>query len=130
MQHNQAALAAIVKSEIEIQGHTDLTSQGLKFSGNAQRRRRKFLIFHGTFLLNFDLPQVERFLLMPSKQPTYRQNRSHREFLTNLNLAPDAVKHALQTQWQANEPFTDLPMKNIEELARTKYSTAEWNLRM
>jgi hypothetical protein len=49
--------------------------------------------------------------------------------LTNLNLSPDAVKHALQTQWHATEPMRDLPLEKIEELARTKYLTDEWNFK-
>jgi lipoate-protein ligase A len=129
MQCNQTALAPLVKADIHIQGHTDLSIHNQKFSGNAQRRRRKFLLFHGTFLLDFDLLQIEKFLLMPSKQPTYRKNRPHHEFLTNLNLSPDAVKHALQTQWHATEPMRDLPLEKIEELARTKYLTDEWNFK-
>jgi lipoate---protein ligase len=129
MQRNQTAVAPLVKGEIRIQGHTDLALANLKFSGNAQRRRRKFLIFHGTFLLNFDLALVEKYLLMPSKQPDYRQNRSHAEFLTNLNLTADTAQHALQTEWHATEPFGNLPTKEINELTRSKYSTPEWNFK-
>lgn len=129
MQRNQAALAPLVQGEIRIQGHTDLALNGLKFSGNAQRRRRKFLIFHGTFLLNLDIPSISKFLLMPSKQPDYRQNLPHEDFLVNLNVSAVAVKQALRNEWQAAGSSTDLPTDKIEELCRTKYSTAEWNLR-
>src|SRR3984957_2817791 len=62
MRRNLAALAPLVKGDLAIRGHTDLTVGDLKFSGNAQRRRRKFLIFHGTFLLQFDLSLVEQLL--------------------------------------------------------------------
>src|SRR5204863_6569004 len=40
------------KSEIAVRGHTDLALGDHKFSGNAQRRRRRAVLFHGTFLLN------------------------------------------------------------------------------
>jgi lipoate-protein ligase A len=129
MRQNQAALAPLVNGEINVRGHTDLTVRNLKFSGNAQRRRRKFLLFHGAFLLHFDLSLIEKFLLMPSLQPDYRQNRSHAEFLTNLNLTPDIVKHAIQNKWFAREPLLDLSMEKIAELARLKYSTREWNFK-
>jgi lipoate-protein ligase A len=130
MQRNRAALAPLVKGEILIQGHTDLALGGLKFSGNAQRRRRKFLIFHGTFLLNFDIPSMAELLRMPSKQPDYRQNRRHEEFLRNLHLPAETVKRALRDEWRATEQLRDLPMEKIEELCRTKYSSPEWNLKL
>jgi lipoate-protein ligase A len=84
---------------IEVQGHTDLTLDGLKFSGNAQRRRKHWLLFHGTFLLNFDLALIGELLPMPSRQPDYRVSRPHGKFLTNLNLPADAVKAALKKTW-------------------------------
>ena len=129
MQRNQAALAPLVKGEIQIQGHTDLAVNGLKFSGTAQRRRRNFLIFHGTFLLGFDIPSMSEFLRMPSKQPDYRQSRLHEKFLANLNVSFEAVKRALRNEWQATEALGDLPMAKIEELTQTKYSTTDWNLK-
>jgi lipoate-protein ligase A len=124
-------------SSIAIRGHTDLTlstihnpqSTPLKFSGNAQRRRKTFLLFHGTFLLNFDLALIEKLLLMPTKQPDYRQHRAHSEFLTNLHLPADAVKQALQSAWGATVPLEEIPHDQIAALTREKYSTAEWNFK-
>ena len=112
-----------------VRGHTDLAIGGLKFSGNSQRRKKNFLLFHGTFLLNFDLALVSEFLRMPSKQPDYRQSRSHGEFLTNLNLSPDKVKAALKKSWNATEELKDFPKSEIQKLAAQKYSTDEWNLK-
>ena len=130
MGRNQAALATLLREPVGIRGHTDLAVGELKFSGNAQRRRRKFLIFHGTLLLTFDLPMIEKFLRMPSQQPDYREHRPHKEFLSNLNLTPATVKRAFQDQWQATKPLNDLPLAEIQELSRTKYATAEWNLKL
>ncbi|MGA2029805.1 MAG: lipoate--protein ligase family protein, partial [Verrucomicrobiota bacterium] len=110
-------------------GHTDLAIDGLKFSGNSQRRKKSFLLFHGTFLLNFDLALVGDFLEMPSKQPDYRASRSHGEFLTNLNLSADKVKAALKKSWNAIEELKDYPKSEIQKLANEKYSTDEWNLK-
>src|SRR5579863_7685834 len=74
MERNRTAIKELLKASVENCGHTDLAAGNLKFSGNAQRRLRKTLIFHGTFLLNFDLALIEHVLRMPSKQPDYRQN--------------------------------------------------------
>ena len=126
---HQAALKPLLKKAATIQGHTDLATGGLKFSGNAQRRQRRCLIFHGTFLLGFDIAQVGKFLRMPSKQPDYRRNRPHAEFLTNLNLSSADVKAALRNIWSANEVFANVPTDKIHELVREKYSTEAWNLK-
>ena len=139
MERNRVAIESEFRSQnsearISICGHTDLAinhqpSTINKFSGNSQRRKKNFLLFHGTFLLNFDLALVGELLRMPSKQPGYRQSRSHGEFLTNLNLSADKVKAALAQIWNANEELKNPPLEEISKLTREKYSTDEWNLK-
>ena len=123
------ALEPLIGPGVEIQGHTDLAVGMRKFSGNAQYRKRRFLLFHGTFLLHFDISFLEKILPVPSKQPAYRQNRTHGNFLTNLNLPPDKVKEALKQSWSAREEFKNIPVETIERLARERYSSDEWNLK-
>jgi lipoate---protein ligase len=123
------ALAPLLAAKPEIQGHTDLALHHLKFSGNAQRRLKNCLIFHGTFLLNFDISLIEKILPLPSKQPCYRENRSHADFLTNLNVPPADVKTALRKIWNAQESLKDIPTEKIRELVSTRYSRTEWNLK-
>jgi len=130
MERNRAAIQSLCPdAEITVRGHTDLCLGDLKFSGNSQRRRKNFLLFHGTFLLNFDLALVGEILRMPSKQPDYRQHRPHAKFLTNLNLSAKTVKTALQKAWAAGLPLKNPPMEEIAILARNKYATSEWNQR-
>jgi lipoate-protein ligase A len=146
LQKHRDTLQPLLRTPVEIQGHTDLTiplppsfsptgGEGgregkLKFSGNSQRRKRHSVIFHGTFLLNFDLGLIEKFLRMPSQQPAYRGGRPHRDFLTNLNLAADAIKQSLRRAWEAHEPLADFPTDAIAHLTSTKYSTDDWNLKL
>jgi lipoate---protein ligase len=129
MQKQRDAIQPLVKGGVAIEGHTDLALGNLKFSGNAQRRKRNALIFHGTILLNFGLALIEKYLWMPSKQPEYRSNRSHKEFLMNLGVAAEVVKQAIRNEWQAGEQFTDVPTAQINSLSVGKYSTDSWNLR-
>ena len=114
-------------TRIAVRGHTDLCLGDLKFSGNSQRRRKAFLLFHGTFLLNFDLALVSEVLRMPSKPPDYRKRRAHGNFLTNLNVPAEKVKAALAKAWDADSPLKDPPMGKTAVLARDKYATQEWN---
>jgi lipoate-protein ligase A len=117
------------RPEIAVRGHTDLAIRDRKFSGNSQRRRKQFLLFHGTFLLHFDLALISELLPLPSKQPAYREHRSHDQFLMNLNVPAEKVKAALRQAWQAEEELKNPPLEKIKALALEKYATREWNFK-
>ncbi len=132
MECNRGAIQSAIRNPqpaIRVQGQTDLAIEGLKFSGNSQRRRRRFLLFHGTFLLDLDITLVEALLSLPSKQPDYRRNRSHKDFLTNLAASSRSMKAALALAWNATAPLTDFPRKEIQSLTREKYLTHSWTFR-
>jgi lipoate-protein ligase A len=132
MRRNRAAIESAIRnpqSAIAVRGHTDLAIGGRKFSGNSQRRRKHFLLFHGTFLLNFDLALISILLEMPSKEPDYRESRKHADFLTNINVSNEALKAALQKAWDADSLLTNPPLEKIKALAREKYLTNEWNFK-
>jgi lipoate-protein ligase A len=138
MRRNRAAVESLFRTfnlqlstfNLSIGGHTDLVIGGRKFSGNSQRRRRKFLLFHGTFLLDFDLPLIGELLQVPSKQPDYRRNRAHGKFLVNLKAPAGQLKNALNKAWNASEELHDFPKQETHRLAVEKYSTARWNFRL
>jgi lipoate-protein ligase A len=121
LQRHKDALEGAGAPLIQIEGTSDLTTGGLKFSGNAQRRRRSFLLFHGTLLLSFDLSLMEELLLQPTKQPEYRRQRSHKDFLTNVDLPPQVIKETLRKCWNATEILKEVPLARIAELAKTSY---------
>lgn len=151
MERNSRAVQSAIghrPSAVSVRGHTDLTlvtchtlaalkpGEGgppgppRKFSGNSQRRHKKALLFHGTFLLNFDLALVNELLPMPSKQPDYRHHRGHGDFLSNLDIPADRLKSALAEIWNADGEMDDLPDKELHRLAAEKYSTAGWNFKL
>ena len=130
MEKNCAAIQTLLPtSEISVRGHTDLCVGDAKFAGNSQRRRKNFLLFHGTLLLDCELNLISELLLMPSLQPDYRASRPHSDFVTNLNLPAEKIKAALAKEWNVNEQLKNPPLVEISQLAREKYSTREWNFR-
>jgi lipoate-protein ligase A len=139
MEKHRAALSSLVPqlSTVCVRGHSDLTlgdpstnsGQALKFSGNAQRRRRRHLLFHGSFLLGLDVDRIERLLPMPSREPDYRHHRPHKDFIINLDLAARHIQDALKKSWNATEPLRDVPAGKITALARTQYATDDWNFK-
>ena len=114
---------------VGIQGISDLTLNGRKFSGNAQHRKRLCTLFHGTFLLRFDMALIETLLQMPSRQPAYRKERSHENFLCNLSMKPADARGALKQAWDAKDRLEKVPFDRIQALLRERYSRREWNLK-
>ena len=100
-----------------------------KFSGNAQRRKRRALLFHGSFLLDLDLGLLGQVLAHPSKEPDYRGQRAHTDFLANLAVSCAAIKGALIDCWQAAGPVEAPPWARMRQLVGEKYSRREWNLK-
>jgi lipoate-protein ligase A len=129
LERHEAALRPLLGPEVKARGTSDLTLGDLKFSGNAQRRKRHFILFHGTFLLDFDISLMEDILLHPPAEPDYRKNRVHGDFVTNVKTSANALKVALKKTWNADGKLEDIPKDKIEELVREKYSTDEWNLK-
>ncbi len=130
LERHKQLFTTLTGSAVAIEGTSDLTIAGRKFSGHAQRRKRRFVLFHGSILLKADLSLIEKVLLLPAKQPAYRQNRSHSRFLANLNLPAGAVSAALQQAWGATEVLGRLPTSQIKDLLRTRYTNYTWNYRL
>jgi lipoate---protein ligase len=131
MERNRKALADLLGCDVSVEGHTDLAVNAsgklLKFSGNAQRRRRNAVLFHGTFLWNFDLMLVSKLLNRPSKEPDYRQSREHSAFIANVSATAEQIKNGLRSAWMTDGPLEAPPLRAIESLARDRYSSHEWN---
>src|SRR5262249_6757477 len=101
MERSRRALEPLVGAPVAIEGFTDLTLGGRKFSGNSQYRKKHALLFHGSFLLDCDISLIERLLPAPPRQPDYRRRRPHRDFLTNIHIPAAAIKAALREVWNA-----------------------------
>jgi lipoate-protein ligase A len=126
---HQDTLSTLLGAPVEKKGHTDLAIGGLKFSGNAQRRRQKCLLFHGSFLLHLDIALLEKTLPFPSRQPDYRSGRSHADFLMNLKVPAHLLKGALVKSWSASDTLPALPFEPIGRLVEERYGRDEWNLK-
>lgn len=123
--HIGEALADRVRGATH-RGTSDLCLDGRKFSGNAQRRRRDWLLHHGTILYDFDLGQVSRYLREPARQPDYRAARPHGDFITNLRADAPWLINRLRAAWDANEPLADWPYEATARLVAERYARPEW----
>ena len=66
-----------------------------KFSGNAQKRGRNFILHHGTILYNFNIDLISEYLLIPENMPDYREGRLHSDFVGNIALGRDKIKQGI-----------------------------------
>jgi lipoate---protein ligase len=129
MRKQRDALVSLLGTEVCVQGHTDLALGSVKFSGNAQRRKRNYLLFHGTFLVDLDLARVGELLRFPSRVPEYRRERSHGQFLANIPVTGDSIQAALRSAWNALDVLESPPLENVRELVGTRYARDSWNVR-
>jgi len=112
---------------VELAGTSDLVLDGRKFSGNSLRCRKDGVLYHGTLLLEASVEMIGRCLKMPPRQPDYREQRAHEEFLTNLRLPAGELAAALRQVWQCEERLVDWPRAEVERLVDERYGLESWN---
>lgn len=126
MERNRQALEKASGQPVSVRGCTDLVVGDLKFSGNAQRRRRTALLFHGTLLLQFDPSVMESTLRLPERRPKYRGDRGHAAFVGNLALDASDVMQAMRTIWKVQGDALSVPRDAIESMTEERRGDQRW----
>lgn len=114
---------------VQVLGSGDLTIQGRKVAGSAQRRLRAHFLIHTTLLYDFPLDLIARCLAMPDRQPSYREGRSHNDFLANLGLPREVLVEAVRRAWlPAGEPAlpAEVPADRVRDLVAAKFADPSW----
>jgi len=132
MSKMQAALKTL-GIDAKISGTSDLTVGGQKVSGNALRCKRNWFVYHGTMICDLEIDLIANCLGKPIRQPEYRQLRSHRSFLDQLDTSAGELEEAIARTWSAD--FEATPdagwlarlKEKCDQLLTEKYSTDQWN---
>ncbi|MCX5770129.1 MAG: lipoate--protein ligase family protein [Candidatus Hydrogenedentes bacterium] len=110
-------------------GVSDMAIRGLKFSGNAQKRRRRHILHHGTVLYALDTQKIARYIREPIDRPQYRGTRDHHGFLTTVPLRSQDLKLVLCDAFNA-DPRPVKPGHNeleaAKNLAKETYRAQDW----
>ncbi len=117
--------------DAEFLPYSDLAVGGRKFSGNAQARKKRYFLHHGTVLYGMDMSKVAKYLKHPPKEPEYRKRRSHGEFLTNISIsAADAESVVREAFKCGNDHWRPDPsdLGGLRDLIERKYLSDSWNL--
>jgi lipoate---protein ligase len=121
-------IAQALGHEVLVLGISDLARETMKFSGNAQRRLQRYFLHHGTLLYDFNLEIIEELLKHPAKQPDYREQRRHRDFVGNLGLDQNTIKERLKNAFSASHVWSgELP--DTQALIDEKYGQRAWTYR-
>ncbi len=127
--------------QIAMEGTCDLTIANRKFSGNALRCKRYWMLYHGTIMYSMPLEWLSNYLREPSRQPEYRKKREHDSFVTNIldasrSISPsefrDRLERQLATTWNASESWQSCPWKILvdkesRQLLHSRYSNQLWH---
>jgi lipoate-protein ligase A len=110
-------------------GTSDLVLGGKKFSGNSLRVKRRHLLYHGTLLYDMPLQWCSRWLRTPPRQPEYRREREHLEFMTRIPISGSNLRRAIRRAWGDPPPHSEWPQARTAQLVEEKYSRDDWNRR-
>ena len=127
--------------QIDIDGTCDLTIANRKFSGNALRCKRYWLLYHGTIMYSMPLAWLTTYLREPPRQPVYRSKREHDSFVTNVLDHSNCISHIelrrrlesqLAATWNASQSWQSCPWKSMvdseaKELLQTRYTNHKWH---
>lgn len=119
----------------------DILVNGRKISGNAQTRRNRMILQHGTVLLDADTRRMFSLLKVPSEKMRDKLVRDAKDRVTSVrreaggNIGFHEVRDALISAFvRGTESFALSPgeltaseLKTARSLAGRKYSTRKWN---
>lgn len=134
-------IAVLGKFEVEVQlsGRNDLTIEGKKISGNAQCKYKDKVLHHGTLLFSSDVYELAHVLKVKDIKLKDKGIKSVKSRVANIS---DYLKFKTTThefkEYLFNEVLKntedavlyDITMEDwteIEEIAKKKYATWEWN---
>ncbi|HIH19988.1 TPA: lipoate--protein ligase family protein [Candidatus Micrarchaeota archaeon] len=114
----------------------DIILNGKKVSGNAQTRRNGILLQHGTILFGLDVKKMFSVLNVSAEKISDKMIASVEERVTSVKKNSSATKDQLydallkgftaDKKWAFGK-YSEEELARADELAKTSYSTKEWN---
>ena len=132
------ALATLGVNAI-FEGRNDLTVDGKKISGNAEHVHKNRVLHHGTLLFSAELGKLSKALKVDPSKFQDKAVKSVRSRVTNIiehlsnpisieEFEKAIYNHVLESDKDAKfYEFSSKDIENINDLAKTKYNTWDWN---
>lgn len=87
-------------------GISDITIGHRKILGSSMHRRESRLVYHGVLNIAGDPSIFEKYLRHPSREPDYRHNRPHGEFVTSLKIEGYSIHYQDIAALLSHSPIT------------------------
>ncbi|HIJ65471.1 MAG TPA: lipoate--protein ligase family protein [Candidatus Hydrogenedentes bacterium] len=109
-------------------GVSDLALDGGKVSGNAQCRRQKTILHHGTLLYGMGAAGMGKYLREPVKRPVWRRERPHHTFVGRIDADPAVLRAVVCEAFGGGTaaPLEPRVLDAARKLAIEKYATRKW----
>lgn len=115
---------------VTLAGRGDLVLFDRKCGGSAQRRLKDWFMIHCSILYDFPLARITRYLMIPRRQPDYRQGREHHDFLSNLGLPRtilmETIRGACLSGASRFQALPSAPLALVESLMAEKFANRTW----
>lgn len=69
---------------LELKGISDIAINNVKILGSALYQNKDIVFYHAVLNVSESTDMIERYIKHPQREPDYRKNRSHQEFVTSL----------------------------------------------
>lgn len=123
------------------EGISDLAVDHVKFSGNAQKRRRRGLLHHGTLLYVMQESQglsagsLTRYLREPEERPAYRGDRLHGDFVGGIRMGVEELRVLVSSTFgccgalERGPESLSSQLMETQALVKQKYGRRDWTWR-
>jgi len=95
------SLKSLGIKNLNYRGISDIAINDLKILGSALYQNRDVVFYHAVLNVSESIELIEKYLKHPNREPDYRKNRSHKDFVTSLakknySIDIDKIKNALE----------------------------------
>jgi len=122
----------------EVSGRNDITVNGKKISGNAQRLYQNKILHHGTLLFDSDLNILEKALKVKIDKIQSKGIKSIRSRVTNISdylvqkidmqtFKNILLKYLFKGEIPIQHHLIEKDLEEVNRLVKDKYATWDWN---
>ncbi len=100
-----SALESLGIQNLGFKGISDIAINDLKILGSAIYQNKLVVFYHAVLNVSESTALIEKYLKQPKRQPEYRKNRNHKDFVTSIanekyNISINDLKNAVQIEFQ------------------------------
>ncbi len=100
-----SALKSLGIKDLGYKGISDITIKDLKILGSSIYQNKIGVFYHAVLNVSESVSLIEKYLKHPIREPDYRKNRNHKEFVTSLaqenyNFSINEIRKTVEIKFQ------------------------------